>query len=222
MGNWLTKAVNKVGAAVTGNSDYNVWHDINSVGAGVKGWAVGSVKSIPNSLAGAASGALAGMAAGPVGALAGGIAGAVAGGAPVVVQEVVTDVNDYNEEHGYERNETAESVVGKIANTTDFVGKIAGTIAANTDNEKVAGVAGAIASASDVASSYVDGVGALVSSASGSGVSGSGGGVVITYPTAGSGGKVEVTPLTQTGWRKTYIPITEKWAKTAPALHDKK
>lgn len=222
MANWFTSAINKVGSAVTGKSDYNVWHDINAIGSGVKGFAVGSVKSIPNSLVGAASGALAGMAGGPAGAIAGAVAGAVASGAPVVLQGVVAEVNDYNVGHGYEANTTASSVVDTIAGATNLVGKIAGSVAANSSNEKVAGVAGAIASASDVASSYVDGVGALVSSASGSGVSGSGGGVVITYPTAGSGGKVEVTPLSQTGWRKTYIPITEQWAKTAPALREKK
>ena len=102
MANWFTKALNKVGSAVTGNSDYNVWHDINKVGAGVGGFLKGSVASIPNSIAGAATGALTGMAGGPVGAIAGAITGAVASGAPVVLQGVVAEVNSYDAEHGYE------------------------------------------------------------------------------------------------------------------------
>ena len=218
MANWFTKALNKVGSAVTGNSDYNVWHDINKVGAGVGGFLKGSVASIPNSIAGAATGALTGMAGGPVGAIAGAITGAVASGAPVVLQGVVAEVNSYDAEHGYEPNETAQNIVDKISGATNIVGKIASGIAGSTGNEKLAGVAGAVANVADVAGSYVEGVGALVSAKDSGGVSGVGGGVVVTLPSGENGGKVSVTPLNLTGWRKDYVPITDKWAKTAPAL----
>ncbi len=67
MASWFTKTLNKIGSKVTGNDNYNVWHDINKAGAGVSSGVVSAVATaLPAVLQGAATGGKAGAIAGLV------------------------------------------------------------------------------------------------------------------------------------------------------------
>lgn len=223
MANWFTKTVNKIGSAITGNDNYNMWHTVNQVGAGVSGLISGSLSSIPNALAGALAGGLSG-------GIPGAIAGAVASGAPVVVSNIVDSVNEYNanSESGQNESINAGTLADMASTAVSTVGSVASVVAGRSDEgSKLSQIASGVASAMDTASVVTS---ALANSGiAGAGVASDGSGVTATNGkvydgvkvSTGSDGKVKIegieTRVGLTGWKKDYIPITDQWAKTAPS-----